>query len=601
MDQLNRFDLVWLVDFEFSQPPGERPEVVCMVGREFFSGQLIRLSADELRNLKTSPIPTDDRTLFVAYYASAEINCYLALGWPLPSRILDLYVEFRNITNGLPTAAGRSLLGALSHFGLSSIDVSEKESMRELAMRGGRYSSDEIFQLLDYCQSDVDALVRLLPEMAPMIDMPRALLRGRYMAAVARMETVGVPIDVSTLQSFRDNWDSIKDSLIADVDREYNVFEGQTFKQNLFAKWLIKNNIPWPRTERGRLALDQDTFRQQAKKYPAVSALRELRHALSEMKLEKLAVGSDGRNRCMLSPFSSRTGRNQPSNNQFIFGPSVWLRGLIQPKPGTAVAYVDWSQQELGIAAALSGDQNMLAAYSSGDPYLAFAKQAGAVPADATKQSHPDQRNQFKVCALAVQYGMTEHGLASSLNQPTAFARNLLLMHRETYRTFWNWSQGNIDHAMLAGSLQTVFGWTIRTTNEANPRSLANFPMQANGAEMLRLACCLASENGIRVCCPVHDAILIEAPSDSIQSAVGAVQGYMAEASRIVLDGFELATDADIVSWPDRYMDEKRGRSMWDRVSSLCDSAEQSTSLTRRNNVINGALKVPLITTRTVL
>lgn len=196
---------------------------------------------------------------------------------------------------------------------------------------------------------------------------------------------------------------------------------------------------------------------------------------------------------------------------------------------------------------------------------------------------------------------MTEHGLAASLNQPTAFARNLLLMHRETYRTFWNWSQGNIDHAMLAGSLQTVFGWTIRTTNEANPRSLANFPMQANGAEMLRLACCLASENGIRVCCPVHDAILIEAPSDSIQSAVGAVQGYMAEASRIVLDGFELATDADIVSWPDRYMDEKRGRSMWDRVSSLCDSAEQSTSLTRRNNVINGALKVPLITTRTVL
>ncbi len=68
----------------------------------------------------------------------------------------------------------------------SSIDVSEKDEMRELAMRGGRYSSDEIVQLLDYCQSDVDALVRLLPEMAPMIDLPRALLRGRYMAAVAQ-------------------------------------------------------------------------------------------------------------------------------------------------------------------------------------------------------------------------------------------------------------------------------------------------------------------------------------------------------------------------------------------------------------------------------
>ena len=81
------------------------------------------------------------------------------------------------------------------------------------------------------------------------------------------------------------------------------------------------------------------------------------------------------------SAFRSRTGRNQPSNSKFIFGPSVWLRGLIKPPPGHGVAYVDWRQQEFGIAAALSGDAAMQAAYLSGDPYLAFAKQAGAVPA----------------------------------------------------------------------------------------------------------------------------------------------------------------------------------------------------------------------------
>jgi DNA polymerase I len=49
------------------------------------------------------------------------------------------------------------------------------------------------------------------------------------------------------------------------------------------------------------------------------------------------------------------------------------------------VAYIDWSQQEFGIAAALSGDIAMQAAYGSGDPYLDFAKQAGAVPRHATK------------------------------------------------------------------------------------------------------------------------------------------------------------------------------------------------------------------------
>src|SRR3954464_13305113 len=56
------------------------------------------------------------------------------------------------------------------------------------------------------------------------------------------------------------------------------------------------------------------------------------------------------------------------------------------------------------------------------------------------------------------------------------------------------------------------FGWPLHVGAAFNPRSLANFPMQANGAEMLRLACCLATERGIRVCAPVHDALLIEAP-----------------------------------------------------------------------------------------
>ena len=83
-------------------------------------------------------------------------------------------------------------------------------------------------------------------------------------------------------------------------------------------------------------------------------------------------MGYDGRNRTMLSPFRAKTGRNQPSTSRFIFGPSVWIRGLIQPRRGWGLAYIDWEQQEFGIAAALSGDPRMLAAYDTGDPYLAL-------------------------------------------------------------------------------------------------------------------------------------------------------------------------------------------------------------------------------------
>ncbi|CAH2402687.1 hypothetical protein MES5069_350002 [Mesorhizobium escarrei] len=119
----------------------------------------------------------------------------------------------------------------------------------------------------------------------------------------------------------------------------------------------MRSGIPWPSLDSGQLALDDDTFRSMAKAYPAVSPLRELRHALSEMRLNNIPVGSDGRNRTLISPFSSRTGRNQPSNSRFLFGTATWLRGLIKPTDGMAIAYLDFSSQEIAIAAALSGDE----------------------------------------------------------------------------------------------------------------------------------------------------------------------------------------------------------------------------------------------------
>lgn len=582
MTTLDPFREIWLVDFEFHAPPGNRPQPICLVAREHRSGRTIRLAGEELLSLGAPPFAADDRALFVAYYASAELGCFIALDWPMPARVLDLFTEFTCRTSGLSVPCGRGLLGALAYHGIDGIGAAEKDSMRDLAIRGGPFTADELGALLDYCESDVVALDKLLTVMLPSVDLPRALLRGRYMAAAARIEWAGVPIDVVTLDSFRENWQSIKNQLTAEVDRDYNVYvpsrlrqadepepDGPlSFSSARFTAWLAVREIPWPRLPSGALELSDRAFRQMARQYPAVSPLRELRYSLSQLRLNELAVGSDGRNRCLLSAFASRTGRNQPSNSRFIFGPSVWLRGLIQPGAGRAIAYVDWCQQEFGIAAALSGDAAMMAAYASGDPYLAFAKQAGAVPDDATRETHSAVRERFKVCALGVQYGMAGPSLAAALGQTEAHARDLLQSHRETYPRFWRWSQAAVDRAMLHGHLETVFGWRVHVDADANPRSLANFPMQANGAEMLRLACCLATERGIMVCAPVHDALLIEADADGIGAAVEACQAAMREASAVVLDGFELRTDAKVVAHPERYSDP-RGERMWELVTKL--------------------------------
>jgi len=728
-DPLRHYREVWLVDFEFCQPAGERPGPVCLVAREYRTGRTIRLWASELATLARPPFTTGPEALFVAYYASAELGCFLALGWPMPARVLDLYCEFRNATNGLPVPCGNGLLGALAYYGLPAIDGAEKADMRALAQRPGPHSEAERAALLDYCESDVSALARLLPAMLPKLDLPRALLRGRYMAAAARMEWAGVPLDTETLATLRENWEQIKGELVERVDAAYGVFvppgslpspdslfgagvrrtasdwgvdpyplfqaaregwqeeraagaeyrealvaarkatglsvgriaswedsgrdcstwpgldvkarelaaelpalglgrgyvdgEGYddtdyagrlwgllreglpptkpkhdsgilnqaaervasagpacraprlTFSQRRFAEWLAREGIPWPRLPSGALALDDATFRQMARAYPAVAPLRELRHALGEMRLfSDLAVGSDGRNRCLLSAFRATSSRNCPSNAKAIFGPSCWLRSLIKPEPGQALAYVDWEQQEFGIAASLSGDGAMMQAYASGDPYLTFAKQAGAVPADGTRRSHAAERELFKVCCLGVQYGMGADSLAQSIGQPPAMARELLRLHRQTYPRFWRWNEAAVDHALLRGWLQTVFGWRVHVGPRANPRSLGNFLMQANGAEMLRLACCLATERGIAVCAPIHDALLVQGTASDIDAVVADTQAAMAEASRVVLSGFELRSEAKVVRYPERYSDP-RGAKMWDTVTGILSELRQ--------------------------
>jgi DNA polymerase-1 len=575
------FRYVVAVDFEFelgghktlteAGRSGERPRPVCMVAKELRSGQTWRLWRDELG--PEPPFPIGPDTVLVAYYASAELGCFKALNWKPPTFILDLFTEFRARTNGRDTPNGASLLGALTYFGLDGINIGEKENLRALILSGGPWSADERQAILRYCLNDVLALERLLAAMLLRVDIERALLRGRFMQAAALIEWAGIPIDIPTLELLRSYWTDIQDDLIAAVDREYGVFDGRSFRLERWESWLASNGVPWPLLDSGRLDLSDETFRQMARAYPTVAPMRELRSALSDLRLSDLAVGRDGRNRTLLSAFRARTSRCQPSNTRYIFGPSVWLRSLIKPPPGYGVAYIDWEQQEHGIAAVLSGDQAMLAAYLSGDPYLAFAKQAGAVSADATKDTHRVERELFKQCGLAVNYGMTAEGLANRIGQPPIVGRDLLRAHRETYRRFWSWSDAVVDHAVITGSLSTVFGWPIYVGPSFNHRSLRNYPMQGNGAEMLRLACCYATEAGLEVAAPVHDAVLIVAPSDRLEGDVALMRGCMVKASRAVLDGFELRTEAALVYWPDHYQDP-RGALMWDRVMRLVAARE---------------------------
>lgn len=99
--------------------------------------------------------------------------------------------------------------------------------------------------------------------------------------------------------------------------------------------------------------------------------------------------------------------------------------------------------------------------------------------------------------------------------------------------------------------------------------------MQANGAEMMRLACCFATERGVRVCCPVHDALLIEAPTDRIGEAVAVTRSAMAEASDLVLNGIVLRTEEAKRFGAGEHHPKSKGEELWEMLMRHLHGAQQ--------------------------
>ena len=573
------FAELWTGDAEYRPRPGERPVPLVLVAHELLSGRRLEVFGDELLRLSRPPFPVGDESLFISYSLPAELGIFLACGWPLPRHLCCLYTEFRALTNGRTLTAGRSLLGALAFFGLPGMDAATKEAYRELAIRGPR-TPDEWRALTRYCAADVDANVALWTAMLRYLDGDRSLLRGQYHAAVAEMESRGIPIDTEALELLRARWDELRAALVAEVDHTHGLYDGLSFRQARFAAWLEQHQIRWPQLASGSLRLDDDTWKEMARRRPVLEPLRQVRKTLALMRGGiALPVGADGRARCMFSPFGTITGRNAPKSSQFIFAYPAWLRSLVRPAPGRGIAYLDWCSQEHGIAAALSRDAHMMRAYQTGDPYLALAIDSGRAPAGATKATHGPTRDIFKVVLLAASYGMRERTLARQLDCDVLEALALLARHRRAYPQFWAWSDGAVDMAMQTGRIATVFGWPLLVGARTNPRTVRNFPVQGNGAEMMRLAACFTVAAGVELVATVHDALVIEADAAELEDAVRATQAAMDRASAVVLGGFVLRTEAKCIRHPGRFRDPRGG--LWDVVKRLVEDAGRVTNLGR--------------------
>ena len=201
-----------------------------------------------------------------------------------------------------------------------------------------------------------------------------------------------------------------------------------------------------------------------------------------------------------------------------MFGPAKWLRFLITPPAGRALVHRDFCQQEVRIAAVLSGDSALLEACESGDVYLGIARAARFLAGEPERRRNARQcAALFKTVVLGIQYGLGFRSLAVRTGISLFEAAEILARLRARFHRFEDYAQSVRDHAGLQLEIGTPFGWWMQCPSGINPRTVRNFPMQSTGSEILHVACILAERRGIEVVAPVHDAIMAECPADQAE------------------------------------------------------------------------------------
>jgi hypothetical protein len=457
----------------------------------------------------------------------------------------------------------------------------EKDQMRDLILSKSEYTEEERRAIQDYNRVDVEETRELLDVLAPSIDLPRALMRGRYMAAVARMERVGLPIDTEYFNRLLSVWEQIKLYYIR-RDDEFGLYDGTKFDHRRLFDLIQVKGWDWPRTPTGRYQLKSGTLGKQARRYPELKKLARLHDQIAELRINHLVntIGADGFSRCPLLPFWTVTGRNQPSakDKMFLPGLPAWLHGVLKPPVGMALIEFDYAAEEIAIMAGLSGDGAMTTDYLT-DPYLGFGRRSHLVPQTATKRTHPEERNLCKVVCLGMNYGMTPFGIAAKTKKSLTWAREIHARHRHAYPVFHQWLRDFIAQSRFDGVMVTPFGWRQIITEHTKTRSLMNFPAQAGGGDVMWLAAIAATECGITIAAPVHDAFWVLCLLDEVDDTIERMTGIMRRAGELVA-GVPIAVEvAAVVRWPQCLGDVRepgdRSQDMWTEIRRLVQTFAQ--------------------------
>ena len=462
-------------------------------------------------------------------------------------------------------AAARHGMDALAerYLGYRTIHFSEVAGEQERGKPEPTLAGKDIAKVTDYAAEDADVTLRLEDALRP---QALALAEGRkgpvalseveepLVKVLCDMEREGVRIDVEALKEYGRELDreilSLTQGILAYADPGFNPDSPKQLGELLFGKLGLPGGR---KTSTGQFSTDEKTLAKLAGAHPVVPAILDYR-ACTKLKstyVDKLPtlIDADSRVHTTYAQAFTETGRLSSSDPNLQNIPIRTERGrriraaFVARDDRHRIVSADYSQIELRLMAAFSGDEAMLAAFRSGaDIHRETASRVyGVMPALVTDE----QRSKCKMVNFGIIYGISAFGLSQRLKVPRREAEGLIDSYFRLYPGVRDFMAAAIAKAREKGYAETMLGRrrTLRdidsrnaTARGAAERDAINTPIQGSAADLIKIAMVRVDralkERRLRakMVLQIHDELVFDVPEEEVDEVVELARREMTDA-----------------------------------------------------------------------
>lgn len=413
-----------------------------------------------------------------------------------------------------------------SLFDIDSEDEQRKDYGRELE------AVLQIFEKLTAEMETIPALGRLYAE----IEEP-------LVSVLARMEQVGVKVDINPLKEFAGELRiriSEKENFVRELAEEPSLNLSSPKQLGVLIYEKLKLDPKAKKSRTGSWPTDEQTLLELSEKSPIIDAILEYRGLKKLLSTYIEPFGTyisprDGRVHTNFNQALTATGRLSSSNPNLQNIPIRTEEGrqirkaFVAQDADSVMMSADYSQIELRLMAHLCGDEHLIAAFQSGqDVHSATAAKIFNIPLEEVSG---DQRRVAKTANFGIMYGISAFGLSQRLHCSRSEAKKIIDDYFASFPSIRKFIDETLEFAKANGYVQTIFGRRryVADVNSRNAnlrafaeRNAVNAPIQGSAADIIKLAMIavdrkLREQNlRARMVLQIHDELLLEVPHQEI-------------------------------------------------------------------------------------